>query len=775
MALVVRPPTSQVDVLATAPGHSERLDIDADPPLARLLNSLRRHKLLLALFLLAGVAIATAVVAFSTPLYTAEAILSIEREKPDPTAVGKDAPPVAANAPLDITQVWAEVAKMQSWAVVDRVIGDLGLMSDPEINPELRSDSWRFDKLVEVMGRKLGTVFNRLRGATGDPARQPDEAREIDATHMKAIQAFLENLDVGPDRMSSLVHVRFTSASPSQATKITNQVVATYLDRQVSAKYDDNRRAIEWLTQTVLKMHDTLVKSENAIAEYRIKENLVETKGSGVNEQQLAEINTQLVAARAAEATAVARLNQVSAISKDAGAASTSPEVVNSPVIQRLKAEQDKLRQELANLHEQYGDRHPMVVRAKAQLRDAQRSMQNEISIIIQSVANEVRVARERTAVLQQQLGSLESKSGSLSQAEVRLRELQREAEANRAVYDSFLVRLKELAARLGAQRPDASLVSAALVPIKPSYPNKPKLYGLCTLGAVLLGLLFVFLLDSQRSSFVSTSDVEKATGLRPLGLVPDFGGRRLPAGNMLRAAGAVYIESVRGILSGLFDPVTGQPVTLLMVTSAVAGEGKSTLALSLARMAALWGMRAVLIDCDLGRPSLHERLQEANSEGLLDLLSGRLQLEDVLRVDPSSGLHYVLCGTPADHPQEYLASRTMGALLDYLRSRYDLVILDSAPALALSDTRSLARHVSDCILVVGWQRTRIRDVLAAINHLNDARCNIFGFVLSRVNLRHYFGAERTHLDYYRNYSSRRGHGIARNRPAESATDSASG
>ena len=775
MALMVRPPTSQVDVLASTPGQSERLDIDTDPPLARLFNSLRRHKLLLALLLLGGMAIATAVVAFSTPLYTAEAILSIEREKPDPAAVSKDAPPVAPNAPLDITQVWAEVAKIQSWAIVDRVVGDLGLMSDPEINPELQRNSWHLDRVFETMTRRLRTAFDRLRGAAENPAAQPEEALDVDATHMKAIQAFLENLDVGPDRMSSLVHVRFTSASAAKATKITNQVVAAYLDRQVSAKYDDNRRAIEWLSQTVLKMHDTLVKSENAVAEYRIKENLVETKGSGVNEQQIAEINTQLVAARAAEATAVARLNQVSAISKDPAAASTSPEVVNSPVIQRLKAEQDKLKQDLANLYEQYGDRHPLVVRAKAQLRDAQKSMQAEISVIIQSVANEVRVARERTAALQQQLASLESKSGTLSQAEVRLRELQREADANKEVYDSFLVRLKELAARLGAQKPDASLVSAALVPVKPSYPNKLKLYGLCTLGAVLLGLLMVFLLDSQRSTFASTSDVEKATGLRPLGIVPDFGSRRLPAGNMLRAAGAVYIESVRGILSGLFDPVTGQPVTLLMVTSAAAGEGKSTLALSLARMAALSGKRAVLIDCDLGRPSLHERLQEANGEGLLDLLSGRLQLEDVLRVDPSSGLHYVLCGTPADLPKEYLASRTMGALLDYLRSRYDLVILDSAPALALSDTRSLARHVSDCILVVGWQRTRMRDVLAAINHLNDARCNIFGFVLSRVNLRHYFGAERTHLDYYRNYTSRQGYGVARNRSTQSATDSPSG
>jgi capsular exopolysaccharide synthesis family protein len=352
-------------------------------------------------------------------------------------------------------------------------------------------------------------------------------------------------------------------------------------------------------------------------------------------------------------------------------------------------------------------------------------------------------------AVLQQRLSEL-------GQSEVRMRELQRETDANRAVYEPFLLKVRDLTARLEVQQPDASIVSPALVPLSPSFPQKPKTIGLAGFGSLVVGALAALLVDMHRSRFDNAGQIERATGLPVLGAVPriplrldrqetGFGGRR---------TGAVYAEAIQSIRSSMDGGPERRRRRSVMVTSAVPGEGKSTFAASLARMAAICGERVLLIDGDLVNPSLHELMQVGGGMGLTDLFGGAAGLAQVVHEDAATPMRYILAGAPLEAPSDLLGSRDMEALLQHLAGEYDLVVVDCSPVLAVSDPRRLARLVDDCIVVVAWDRTPAQAVVAALRQLRTARPNGIGVVLSQVELQTYLrsvtGGSRDKQRYFR-------------------------
>jgi uncharacterized protein involved in exopolysaccharide biosynthesis len=281
-----------------------------------------------------------------------------------------------------------------------------------------------------------------------------------------------------------LVDINVSSESPRKAAVIANAVAESYFEEQVRAKNDSTRIASTWLNGQIDALKSRVVAAERAVEYYRSANNLTVSQGVTVNDQQITDLNNQLISARVQTAEARAKFDQAQQLGKSGGDQGGFNAAISSDIISKLRAQYAEIAKSEADLSSKYGPRHPQVANIHAQLRDTQRLINEELQRILQSTRHDYEVARSREASLQQSFDQLQGVSSSSGQAQVRLRELQREAEANRTLYESYLARYKESTAQESLEMPDSHVVTKASVPIAPSWPKTWFVLGLAlTLG----------------------------------------------------------------------------------------------------------------------------------------------------------------------------------------------------------------------------------------------------------------------------------------------------
>lgn len=722
-----------------------------DASLQQALRRVQRHKLLLFLIVAVATGLTLVFVSVVEPRYTAQAIVSIEGRKPQFVEIQS----VVSEVPREAQAIWGEVAQLRSHRLADQVITALGLESDPEINPALQGD----DEFSITAWLNPARWLPAGLGA-GAAAEEPVPV-DADRARAELISNFRSRLEVSVERETGLIEIAYTSGDPVKAATIVNTLVEIHQENQVSEKYQATQRAVAWLSEQVNTLHGEVLAAERAVEEYRASANLVDAGGTNVTDQQLVQLNNQLIAAQADRAAAEARLRQIRALQGNSDAIATAPDVLASALIQSLRTQEATLSAQASELSERYGERHPLVVNNQAQLREARQQLAREVSRIVTSVENEVAAADARVATLRQRLDSLTGQAGSLNQSEVRLRELQREADATRALYETFLLRLKEIGTQLGVQVPDTTFVAAAVPPLGPSFPVKSKILTLVVLGSFLLGLVIVLLVDMHQNGVENADQLEQVTGQRVLGLVPALGpaigwrrfGLGRPERHLVKEPKSFFAESILNIRSQLLNRASGRAPKTVLVTSALPGEGKTTLALALARLAARCGQRVLIIDGDLARPALHQKLGVLNQGGLVDVLRGVLPVEQAIGEDTVSGAHFLLAGRRPDHPADLLTSREMQALLFRLAGAYDLILVDSSPVMALSDAQLLSRLTDQTLFVVQWRKTPRSAVAGAVRQIQEMGGVLAGCVLSRIDLRRYVHYDTSGLRYYMGYA----------------------
>jgi capsular exopolysaccharide synthesis family protein len=739
-----------------------------EAPAQLVVKRLRRHKLLVATIFALGTMASVAFVEMATPRYTAQAVLAVGPSR-DMLGSKQD---ISAE-PIAIAKVWTEVTKLQSWTLTNMVVDHLGLDADPEINLSLQKRSLldlKFTQFKEWVLRHLGELgvpgasrvtqeqsVSALRAEINkeEEDHRVPPSRKVTPERILLIQAFQRHLDVQPDRLSNLINVRFTAGDSQRAAWIVNDLIQTYLAEQVNVKYRATQQEIEWLTSTIARMQTTLSAAENALERFRSQAHLIDDRnGSSLVARQLADITAQNTIAQAGEAIARARAVQVQTVlSKNPAQLATIPEVLGAVQIQQLKMEDTRASQQLVAARANLGADHPTVARLRQQLGDIEAAMATETRRIADGIISAAEAAKARRQGLEMLLAKLQQEAGEVDQSEVHLRELKREVDANRAVYEPFLLKVKDLTAKLEVQQPDASVVAPALPPLSPSFPRKPQLVGLSALGSLLLGLAAAFLVDMHESGFESPLQLERATGVLNLGSLPRVPliSRVTEAGFGRRRNNIIYGEAIQGVRSSL-DDGSDTRIRSLMITSALAGEGKSIFAMSLARMAAICGERVVLVDADLINPTVHSQLNVANEIGLIDVLLGNCELKDVVRLDARTSMSYISAGTLLDRPNDLLGSAAMRNLLEELAGSFDRVIIDTSPVLISSGPRRLSRLVDRSIMVVSWRRTPVQTCLAALAQLQRAGAEVSGTVLSMIDLSTYLssaiGGSRDTLRY---------------------------
>ncbi|MFD1627814.1 GumC family protein [Azospirillum griseum] len=673
-----------------------------------------------------------------TPRYTAEARITINapevRNALDERASGR----MWMNEQL----VQTEADLLTSTILAQRAVDKLRLAEDPEFNAKLRTP-----KPLQVFIAKINPM-NWL-GSQGDEteSEDPDKNSKTAALsptaraqmeNVSVVQAFLSKVTVKLPRRSYTITVSYTSESREKAALIANTLAELYVLDRLEANFEEARRVADWLGERLEKLRQDVEIAETAAEEFRSRYGL-RRKGeqrAPIKEQQLSELSSKLVIARADLAQRQARLNQVRELLRTRSGIDAITDVLQSPLIQRLREQESQRSREMSEALKTYGDRHPRILGFRADLDDLRRRIADEVEKVAAAIANEVVVATAGVRELERELEKARQVSDQAGEAEVRLRELERQADASRAVYEAFLTRFKRESEQQQVQRANARIVSPADIPSAPSYPAKRQAMTLALFIALIGGVALVFLLDRLDSAVRSADEAEELTDLPTLAMVP-LNRRRAKGGvaqDVLDNPRSSLADAIRSLRTAL-DLGNGRHHRVTMITSSVPREGKTYVSLCLSLMFAKTHPKVLLIDADVHRPNMHRMLEVDGDRGLVQVLAGEMTAEEAILPDVAGGLDFLPAGK-ALNVAEAVNSAGIAELITRLSQRYDHIVIDSPPVLAVADTRVLATHADRVIYLIKWNATPRDAVRNGVKLLRSVGAPLLGVTLSQVNQR---------------------------------------
>ncbi|MDO9502995.1 exopolysaccharide transport family protein, partial [Falsiroseomonas sp.] len=565
--------------------------VDRPVPLRR---GLRRNKLLFAVSFLVLAGIGLAIVAALPARYRATTELVFQDRS---SGFGGSAPLM-----LDRNAIETEAAIIGSRELALRAVDALGLVEDAGFNPALQPS------LSFAFGAWLRAQVLVPLGMTPPLAAQPVPPRGFLVE--RAADAYLARLSVKPAENARIVAVTFTADSPALAARAADMTARLYVEGRVQERAAGARRADEWLGGRLERMREDVMAANGRLDAFRRETGMLEANGASIFREQLAQVNAQLVVARGARTEAEARAAQVRRLIAQPGGLETAAAVLNADLVRQLRLQETAQQGRIAELRVQYKDDHPRLQEALRELDGLRRSIADEVSKIGISLGNEVEVARARENALQQEVERLQLLVDARNETLLSMRALENDLRSRTQLYEVMLARFNE--AKLQDESlagPEARVISAAVPPAEPVFPDRATLAGLALLLAALLAALVAGLRERLRSGFGSIRQVEAATGLPVLGTLPSLPRNVLsgaqPHELALDIPTSDYAEAIRGLRAGLTLAGGERPLRSVLVTSSRDGEGKTTTALSLAALAAKAGRRVLLIDADMRDPGI--------------------------------------------------------------------------------------------------------------------------------------------------------------------------
>ncbi len=731
---IVREPHGEL--VPHGPPGRHRADDRLD--LAALLTVLRRR---LGLFLgICGTIILAAILitVLQTPMYTAKSqiVLDMRQEQIAPTT-----PQDTSLGQADRTDT--EVQVLLSRRLADQVATSLRLAQDPAFNPLLTPPTG----VRAWIGKMLGIL--------PENAQKPDlnspEVRRL------MIDLLLNMLQVNRLGETRAVEISVKAPSAFDAARIANEYAKQYTGAQLRQKLREKQVAVRFLASRLDELRAQAQADTQRVQQYRIANNLLSTSGASLTEQEISAYNQAVAGARAQAAEDQARLSTAQSQLSSGSSGDDVGEALSSSVVSGLRAKQAEVSGRLADLQARYGDKHPDVIKAKSELKDVDERIQAEIGRVISNLQAKRRVSEGRLGSLS---GSLSGARGSLqanNRAMAGLDDLTRRAQSSQALYDTYLNRYKETVASGGTERPDATIVSWAERPLAPSSPKWPLNMFLGVAIGLGAGFAAAFIAEMLFSGLTTGAEVEQQLSLAYLAGIPLTSSltprTRTTPEEAVAEPRSAFAEAIRSLRTSL-QYVTPRSPQVIAVTSALPKEGKTTVAICLARSMALDGQRVILIDCDGVQSGMSRRLCEARrSAGLVELLNGEAKLDDVMEVDAFSGAHVLPLASGHRGPPGQLVGKPMFELIEGLRERFDHIIIDTAPVLPIAETRLVTAIADATIFVARWRHTPDHAIKAALRLLPSKYVNVVGVVLSRINMKKQGSYGRGDASYYyRNY-----------------------
>lgn len=727
---------------------------DRGPPLHSLLPAVpdvldywRRimaRKWLVLAVTLAAVVLGALVVRSMTPIYESTATLLIEGGRNEIVQIREFYTGTSGSRDHFTTQ--SEF--LDSRNVAERVIRQFALTEHPEFDPRQQPPS-----LVSRLSTAIRGILPGERKATDPPPQ--DVLNSVVGT-------FSHKLDVQPLKGTQLVRVRFSSEDPALAAKLANAVVAAYIDADMDARYAVTQQAHAWLSEHVATLRRNLSASEQALQNYRESKGLLdkESTAQGGVGRQLEAITQRLVEARIRRAQAEEQYRQIRGRSVQAN--ESVPIVMANPAVARARDLVTDAQRRMADASARFGPSHPQHQASATELRSAQAALASAVEAVVRSIAKEYEVARALEQSLEQELAESRGVIQAHNRDEFELATYEQEVSTNRQLYETFLGRLKETTLVSDAQNPIARLIDPAVAASLPAKPARTALLAVFGLTGMIFGVALAFLLHRLDDTFASVDEVEGVLGAPVLTVLPQVRGGELRNVHrmIVKYQKSGFSEAIRTARSGLrLANLDLQRTPVVMVTSSLAGEGKSTVATNLA-LAQARVANTLLIECDIRRPN-HARLfgQPDNTPGLTDCLKKGMKPEECVFKPRGSNLDCLSAGRLRDAPLELLLSKDFGLLLDRMRLHYDMIIIDTPPVALVADGLTLAEQADGIVLTVKAHATSRRLVRRTVQRLRRVKTPIIGIVLNQLDVqraRKYYGEYGVYdIDGYGGYEHR--------------------
>ncbi len=693
------------------------------PHLLDYLLILRKHQWLILSFLIAVITVVTIATFRMQPVYVSSARIAIDRENANILPFQG----AEAYAAYEDTEAYIETqAKvLQSETLALHTIRSVGLVNQPEFG----SDKGKASEAL-------------LTGSLANQKRPP------------ALGTFLSGLGVKRVPNSRLLDVSFESTDPQLASRIVNAHIDNFIEQNFRSKYEAALQASSWLAGQLNELKFKVEKAEDARIAYE-RQNQIWTidEKQSITTQRLGEINKELTEAQSERMKKEAVYQLVQSGNFDA-----LPGLRESDGMKGLLAK----RQEVATAHadalNQYGPNFPKVQRLRAQITEIDQLLEKEKKTIVAQVGNDYRAARQREQLFSGALEKQKAETNTMAERLVRYNILKREAEANKQLYDGLLTKLKEAGISAGLRSTNIRVIDPATVASYPSRPNKTRNVMLAFLVGLVGGIGLALLREYVDNTVKTPDDVERLSRLPTLAVVPAFvslNGQpkkskllRMKArnGDESRVELVSHTlpksqmsEAFRALRTSLLLSRADHPPQVILVTSALPREGKTTAAANLAVTLAQLGDRTVIIDADLRKPGVARALglTDVKTEGLSSYLAGVSNLELVVTPHPAiTNLSAITTGVIPPNPADLLSSHRLADAIAELRKLYKFIVIDSPPIMAATDAVIISVKADGVVLVVRSGETpkeafsRTRELLASV------KCQLLGVVLNAVDSR---------------------------------------
>lgn len=611
----------------------------------------------------------------------------------------------------DSSAVNTEVEILKGRLLMGRVVDSLDLMTDPEFNGALRPPT--------MLNLMIGTATDQLKALLSVPP-EPEIILAPEALRERIISTLIDQVTVANTPLSLVFTITVQSEDGRKSALIADTIGRLYIDDQIAVKYEATQQATEWLAQRVTELKVELETAEARVKDFRSGSDVVDPTALEQADQQMATLRARLVEQETLRDAGAARVTALAA----ATTLQDRVAVAADPSLTRLTQNRDTATD--------------LVV--------ANAAIARRFEEIKSIAALDVQRAEAQIASLTQSRDALQASIGRQSDALSQFQQLTREADSVRLIYEYFLNRLQETSVQQGLQQADSRVLSPAVVPERPASPQKPRIVAIAAVLGLMAGVGFVFLRETRAKGFRSGRDLERTTGYPVMGQIPIIKGRghRAVLSYLASKPTSSAAEAIRNLRTSVLLSNIDDPPRVIMTTSALPSEGKTTTALALIQNLVGMKRKVLLIEGDLRRRAVSRMASEGAPRtarptiqpGLLAVLTGEKTLEEVIVKDNLLGVD-VLMGEPSDtNAADVFSSDSFARLLSSVREMYDVIIIDTPPVLLVPDARVIAQHADAILFVVRWNWTTVGQVRDGLRMFESVNRKVSGLVLSQINTR---------------------------------------
>lgn len=669
-----------------------------------------RNRLIMLGAIAVCVAISVIYLILATPVYQADASVKIEEQS---IRILKSDDSEAQRNPLDserFLQTQLDVIRSRSVALA--VARDQRLFGS--------------EQFLQAMGESIETKPSSI--------LTPRQAMEE-----RVLGILKKNMSVDLPVDSRIAIISFRSPDPKLAARLANSFAESYIRTDLQRRYDSSAYARQFISKQLDDAKLQLERAERSALAYSSSQRLIDASNGTETAEGTASPKSltvsRLVALNSAYAEAAARRTQAEEkwLQAQGSRIMSLPEVLSNMAIQDLVQKRAQAQAEYKNQRQIRKEDYPTVLQAKAQIAEYDRQISTLASDIRLSLRSQYESAQRQEQAFRGQMNGLEQATLGEQRRNVQLSILRRATDTSRSLYDTLMQRYRELNAEAGIQPNNIQLIDRADVPAQPVLPKPVIALLLGILAGVLTGVAAVFVVEHLNDTVRTGDEVTTRTNTVFLGSVPQTSEDPKKELQDLKSPLSEAYSSIRAAL--LMSSRTGLPSTL-SVTSVQAGEGKTTSSFATAIGLGRIGKRVVAIDCDLRRPALHKAFSLENQQGMSEYLSGQARWENLVIADAAPNVSVITCGLIPPNPTELLSGPLFSALIESLRERFDVVIVDAPPILGLADAAIIGAALEGTVLVMESGRNYRGSLRTSVARLRKSGAHLVGAILTKQNMR---------------------------------------